>query len=237
MTKRIELLDGLRGIAVCLMILHHITFDAVEFLGAPAALMDSIPVTMLHIVSAGLFFLLCGISSNYSHSNIKRGLKTAAVALLITVVTKIMDMTIVWGVLHELAFCMLLYGIAGEAMKKIPRGLFISLVLTGFVLSLWATSRTWGIAPNAGGFLLWLLGFDSGNFASADYFPVFPWVFVFLAGTWLGRYIKEERFPKRFYEIKMPFFPAVGRHALLIYVVHQPLLYGIAMAIQYLTNR
>lgn len=32
---RIELMDALRGLAVCLMVLHHFLYDLCEFLGAP----------------------------------------------------------------------------------------------------------------------------------------------------------------------------------------------------------
>ena len=32
---RIELMDALRGLAVCLMVLHHFLYDLCAFLGAP----------------------------------------------------------------------------------------------------------------------------------------------------------------------------------------------------------
>ena len=37
-------------------------------------------------------------------------------------------------------------------------------------------------------------------------------------------------FPKWFYTARAPHLAAVGRHALVIYVLHQPLLYGLTMA-------
>jgi uncharacterized membrane protein len=78
---------------------------------------------------------------------------------------------------------------------------------------------------------LWIFGFTYPGFASADYFPLLPWLFVFLFGTWLGGPVRERRLPKWVYDIKPPFLPRVGRQAFLIYLLHQPLLYSITMLI------
>ena len=75
------------------------------------------------------------------------------------------------------------------------------------------------------------LGFRSPDFASADYFPLLPWVFMFLAGTFLGRYAKAGKFPEFMYRSRVPFFSWIGRHALIIYVLHQPVIYGIMLLI------
>ena len=108
---RIELMDALRGLAVCLMVLHHFLYDLCEFLGAPWWLFTNPVFDVLHYSFAGLFIFLSGISSDFSRSNLKRGAKAMALALGITLVTYFMDMTIVFGVLHLLASCMLLFGL------------------------------------------------------------------------------------------------------------------------------
>ena len=181
---RIELMDALRGLAVCLMVLHHFLYDLCEFLGAPWWLFTNPVFDVLHYFFAGLFIFLSGISSDFSRSNLKRGAKAMAIALGITLVTYFMDMTIVFGVLHLLASCMLLFG------------------------------------------------FTTPDFASADYFPLLPWFFVFLLGTWAGRYVKAGRLPQWFYTAKAPRLALVGRHALLLYVLHQPLLYALTMLLR-----
>lgn len=79
---------------------------------------------------------------------------------------------------------------------------------------------------------LWLFGFTTPDFASADYFPLLPWFFVFLLGTWAGRYVKAGRLPQWFYTTKAPRLALVGRHALLLYVLHQPLLYALTMLLR-----
>ena len=97
---RIELMDALRGLAVCLMVLHHFLYDLCAFLGAPWWLFTNPVFDVLHYFFAGLFIFLSGISSDFSRSNLKRGAKAMTLALGITLVTYFMDMTIVFGVLH-----------------------------------------------------------------------------------------------------------------------------------------
>ena len=242
MTKRIELMDGLRGLAVCLMVLHHLMYDLVEFLGAPGWLFSCPPIDFLHYVFAGLFVLLCGVSSNFSRSNLKRGLKTAGVALVITLVTHFMEMDILWGILHLLAFCMLIQGLGdwlGERAEAAKRPNLATALFSVGILCLLLGFSLWLRQSRAGGGLLprfadFILGVHPEYFYSADYFPILPWFFVFEAGTLLGKPIREGRFPRWFYEAKMPFFSRVGKHSLLIYTLPQPILYGIVMGIAWM---
>ena len=117
---RIELMDALRGLAVCLMVLHHFLYDLCAFLGAPWWLFTNPVFDVLHYFFAGLFIFLSGISSDFSRSNLKRGAKAMAIALGITLVTYFMDMTIVFGVLHLLASCMLLFGLTQKLWEALP---------------------------------------------------------------------------------------------------------------------
>ena len=68
------------------------------------------------------------------------------------------------------------------------------------------------------------LGFRGDAFHSADYFPLFPWVFLFAAGYFACRaLLKEDALPDIFLGgSRVLSFP--GRHSLLIYLLHQPLL-------------
>ena len=232
MTKRIQLIDALRGIAVTLMVIHHALYNAVEFLGAPLWVFSNPVFDLLHYIFAGLFILLCGISSRFSHSNIARGLKTAAIALVISAVTYFMNMPIIFGILHFLSFCMIFYGLTGKLWEKLTGVWFPILCAVLVAVSAWAVSH---VAVDSK--YLWVFGWIYPGFVSYDYFPLFPWVFVFLLGTWLGAPIKEHRLPEWFYNADMPLFPKIGRLSLIIYVIHQPILYGVTMVIKLLTNR
>ena len=230
--QRIELMDAVRGLAVCLMVVHHFLYDLCEFLGAPWWLFTNPVFDVLHYFFAGLFILLSGISSDFSRSNLRRGAKAMALALAITLVTYFMGMTIVFGVLHLLASCMLLFGLTRRLWEALPAWALPLLCLALIVLT----------APCADGVAvqtphLWILGFTTPDFASADYFPLLPWFFVFLLGTWAGRYVKAGRLPAWFYTAKAPRLAAVGRRALIIYVLHQPMLYGVTMLLRLLLKR
>ena len=227
--RRIELMDAVRGLSLVLMVFHHFFYDLVVFAGAPRWLFSNPVFDPLHYFFAGLFIFISGVSSNFSHSNTARGAKVIGVALVITLVTTLMDMPIVFGILHFLGVCMLLYGLTQGLWRRVGEKLpwlVPALSLTGVL----ATARFVNGYPTETPHL-WMFGLVTPGFSSADYFPLLPWIFVFLLGTWAGKYVREGRLPKWFYEAKAPFFPAVGRKSLLIYVLHQPLLYLLTMLI------
>lgn len=230
--QRIQIIDAVRGVAVVLMVIHHFLYDLVSFLDAPEWLFTNTVFDFLHYIFAGLFILLCGVSSNFSRSNLKRGAITLVMAEIITIVTYFMDMTILFGVLHLLAFCMLFYGFTHKLWEKVPKTIMPFLCLIGGFSSYYAVNNIETQSKN-----LWIFGWKYQGFISYDYFPVFPWIFVFLLGTWLGYYIKNNKFPEKFYTIKVPVFPAIGRHSLIIYMAHQPVLYLITLIIKYFINR
>lgn len=223
--KRIDIIDALRGCAVIYMVYHHLVYDLVVFSGAPSRLVDNAVIDILQPLFASVFIVLCGVSSNFSKSNLKRGAITLAVAMCITLVTTIMDMPINFGVLHLLSVCMLLYGFTRKLFEKINGMLLLVICIALAIISSYCVNN---IDVQSGN--LWILGWQ-GDFVSYDYFPLFPWVFVFLAGTAIGRYIARGRFPQWFYNAKIPVLPAIGRHSLIIYIAHQPVLYALTLVI------
>jgi len=224
---RIQSIDALRGLAVVLMVAHHFLFDLVAFLNAPSWLFDNLLFNILQPVFAGCFIMLSGVSSRFSRSNVKRGLRVLAAACIISIVTWFMHMPILFGILHFLGVAMVLYGLTHTFWEKLPQRmapwLFALLLAASVVLLRQVETES---------HYLWILGFTYHGFDSADYFPLLPWIFVFLFGAWLGRPIKERRLPTCVYTLNPPLFPAVGRHAFIIYLLHQPILYGIIILLQ-----
>ncbi|MCL2002728.1 MAG: DUF1624 domain-containing protein [Oscillospiraceae bacterium] len=110
---------------------------------------------------------------------------------------------ILFGILHLLAACILLYALLSRLRMAAPA------VFLGAFFVLWFGVTRWPVFP------------------SVDYFPLLPWGFVFAFGVWLGGPIRDGVFPSWFYAAKIPVFPAVGRRTLLIYLLHQPVLYGL----------
>ena len=235
--KRIQIIDALRGLAVVLMVVHHLLYNLVFFLGAPETLFTNPVFDALHYFFAGLFVFISGISSRFSRGNIKRGLITFAIAMGVTIVTYLMEMPIWFGVLHMLGISMLFFGLTKRLWDKIPKKLIPAMLIKLAVSLVIGLQLNLVIENVILGNLLSVLGWPQPGFVSYDYFPVFPWILVFLFGTWVGTYIADRKFPEWFYEAQVPLFPVLGRKALLIYVLHQPVLYVLVRGIGYLILR
>ena len=233
--KRIDIIDALRGFAITLMIIHHALYNSWAFLGAPQWVYHNPVFNVLQSFFVGVFILISGVSSRFSRGNLERGSIVIVIAVIITYVTTRMEMPITFGILHLLGFLMIFYGLTRKFWdwlpKKIAPCIYIALIIATVLMRVF-------LSPSADNLvlrdLLSVLGWRQPGFTSYDYQTILPWIFVFLIGTWMGEYIREEKFPSWFYEIKTPFFPVVGRNALLAYVLHQPILYLLAMGINHL---
>ncbi|MDE6110862.1 MAG: DUF1624 domain-containing protein, partial [Eubacterium sp.] len=76
------------------------------------------------------------------------------------------------------------------------------------------------------------LGFYNSAFKSADYFPLIPWLFMFLFGAVFGKYAKEERFSDFAYKSHSRLLQFVGKNSLWFYLAHQLVLYAIMYIIK-----
>lgn len=240
---RIQAIDALRGLCVVLMCCHHFLYDLAAFLGAPWWIFTNPVLDVLHYFFAGCFILLSGVSSRFSRSNLRRGGILLLIALALTAVTWLGDLLgrklmgeelgilIVCGVLHMLAVCMLFYGFTHKLWDRLPDRVMVPFCILAVVLTAKLANGVPISDPGGIRRFLFPFGFITAGFYSADYFPLFPWLFVFLFGTWLGEKIRAGKLPERFYTYNVPFFPGVGRHALLIYVVHQPALLLLTLGI------
>jgi len=230
--KRIEIIDALRGFAITLMVIHHALYNTWAFLDAPYWLYSNPVFNALQAVFISVFIIISGVSSRFSRGNVERGAIVFVIAMLITYVTVRMEMPIYFGILHLLAVLMIFYGLTRKLWDKIPRNVapFIYLILITISILARAYLSPTSDNPVISDFLS-VLGWYQEGFINFDKQVILPWIFVFLLGTWAGEIIREGKFPAWFYEIKVPFFPFVGRHALLIYVLHQPVLFGITMGV------
>ena len=247
--KRIHLMDELRGFAVFCMVFYHGFYTLAFLMGQSWGewlyrfFMPAEPWF------AGLFIFIAGISSNLTHSNLVRGVKLLGVALLVTLATAIAvpDELIVFGILHFLSVCMIAFGLLQLLRRRLGRTeeppfrlwpVVVCAVL--FIVTRYLASGYLQIPfvlrvfLPSGWYQAWLapLGLPGPGFSSADYFPLLPWCFVFAAGTVVGRLAKAGKFPAWTYPSRVPFFSFLGRHALLIYVLHQPVIYGAALLMQ-----
>ena len=68
------------------------------------------------------------------------------------------------------------------------------------------------------------LGFPYPGFVSSDYFSLPPWLLLFWTGYHLYRLRPET---PALPDIRLPGLMAMGRHSLVIYLLHQPVIYGL----------
>lgn len=251
--KRIHLMDELRGFAVFCMVFYHGFYTLAFLMGQSWGEWLYRFFMPVEPWFAGLFIFIAGISSNLTHSNLVRGVKLLGVALLVTLATAIAvpEELIVFGILHFLSVCMIAFGLLQLLRRRLGRTeeppfrlwpVVVCAVL--FIVTRYLASGYLQIPfllrvfLPSGWYQAWLapLGLPGPGFSSADYFPLLPWCFVFAAGTVVGRLAKAGKFPAWTYPSRVPFFSFLGRHALLIYVLHQPVIYGAALLVQALAS-
>ena len=242
--RRIHLMDELRGFAVVCMVFYHAFYTLSFLLGwqwCKDLLNFFLPAEPWF---AGLFIFLSGIASNLSRSNLKRGLKLLAVALVVSAVTILVvpSEPIYFGILHLLSISMILVGLTKKWLDKIPVWIGLAVCAAGILFTMYLYRGFLGFGsiplihlPRSWYTTDWLmpLGIYSSSFFSSDYFPIFPWLFVFLGGTLFGRFASQGKFPAFSYRSRIPPLAFLGRHALVVYVLHQPVIYGIGLLIQF----
>ncbi len=234
--ERWHLLDNLRGVCIILVVLYHVLYNLSDVFGGNYAFFTSNGMNNFRDGFVSVLVALSGISCSLSRSNLKRGIKTLLCGLLITVVMAIFmpDSLIVFGILHFLGVAMLIYALFGKFIAKIPAfiGVPIFLLLFFFTKNLmYGKLGLFGLfevvlteVPQ--NIVLFILGFDV-NIFSADYYPLMPWLFMFLAGVLVGKYFKNGTAPQFFKKNLCPPLSFLGRHTLIIYLLHQPLIYGV----------
>ena len=229
MKKRYHLLDMVRGICIILVVWYHVLYNLSEVFGGSYAFFRSAAMDNFRDGFVGVLIVLAGISGSLTRSNWKRGLKTLACGLLITAVmaAAMPDQPITFGILHFFGCCMLLYAAVRPLLDKLPvwPGAAVSVLLYFLTRNLYHTVT--GV-PHS--FVLFALGFRTGHY-SADYYPILPWVFLFLAGGFLGRLFARDAVPEVFTKDPVPELSFLGRHTLLIYLLHQPVVYGVMMLV------
>lgn len=230
-STRIGWIDELRGLAILAMILHHIAFNCIYFLdkggGWLGAVMESWVLEVLHTLFVAVFLGLSGLCCHLTRRPWRRVGRVALAAAAVTLVTRVVfpEETIWFGILHCLAVCMALYALLGRYLQKVPPvwGALASLLLFALTYRLPDGYILWLALPEslfAGGFWT-VLGFPAPSFASFDYAPLLPHLFLFLAGAFLG----NMRLPAG--STHSRFLAFCGRHSLAVYLVHQPVIFGL----------
>ena len=224
---RIWELDALRGVCILCVIVVHFLFDLSFFGGLDLTL----PAWYVFIQEYGgaIFVVLSGVCVTLGSKSVRRGLIVFTCGMLITAVTYGMyrlgmsgaDVVVKFGVLHLLGVCMLVY----PAFNKLPPAalalLGLAIAITGYAIRGVVVPQHW----------LFPLGLTYEGFTSSDYFPLFPQLGYFLIGAAIGKTAYREKktlLPGSFQKTPVArFFCWCGRQSLFIYLLHQPIVYGL----------
>lgn len=190
---------------------------------------------------AWTFLLLAGIMCSYSKNNLKRSLRYLVFAFVIWIVTFVaaVDIPISFGIIFCIGASTLIdsllsrLGIAPSSLAACATFLVLFYLMyntsEGYIqLGSFKYDLPRGLYDS--GWLAWL-GFPSPRFSSGDYYPLLPYFFMYAAGISFGRFMKGRSYPAWFVNLKCRPLEFFGRHSLLIYIVHQPILIGVSYAL------
>ena len=226
-------IDFLRGIAILMMVVFHFLWDLNYFkiveislyTGFFGLFQKSIAVLFLLIVGVILVISYNKDKKEFWRQSISRGIFLAIIAFSITALTLVAfpKQFIYFGILHLISLS-ILFSIYTIRMKVFNLFFGILLLILPF-------------------FQIHKLGIYELNFfgigtplASLDFYPIIPWYGVVLIGLFLGHYfypdnqpkIKKLADPNSFFTNKIQF---LGKHSLIIYLVHQAVLFPLVFAL------
>ncbi len=249
-------LDFLRGFAICVMLWHHTAYDLryifkydiFGFIDPDGRWFWG----MFHPFFLSLFVGISGICCQFSKNNFKRALKVAAVALLFSAVSitadKKLDLgcAVYFNVLHLIALGTFLFAIFDHVEQKKTssrdsRGgtMFLLMMLLVFFILFKAVPYYDYLFPTPWVNFLGLEPAPGHSLVMGDVIGIVPWLGIFIFGVLIGRMVyptKETFFPnapKAVRAISRP-FEWIGRHSLIIYLLHQPVILGGLYFLQYL---
>ena len=218
-SSRVGILDELRGFAIICMVVYHAMYDLKYLFGLdiPIFFDGWFDVIQCFFIGMIMTFVMPFFTSG----------------------------TVMFGILHFLGVSMMLFGLGQKLFDLLPSWVGIGVCVLLFILTMNVrlTYANGMISPGYIGIpnlfaiklpmeaynvgVLFPLGLHNASFSSSDYFPMMPWFFLFLAGSYFGIIAKAGRLPKFCYPTHIKWLAAVGRYTIWIYVLHQPVLYGI----------
>ncbi|MCH5186351.1 MAG: DUF1624 domain-containing protein [Oscillospiraceae bacterium] len=234
---RIAIVDIMRSIAVINMICYHAVWDIVNIFDIRLPWYESVGAHIWQQSICMTFILLSGFCADLSRKPLRRGIIVFLAGAAVSFFTMLFTPSgaIFFGILTLIGSCMIITGLIKPLLSKCdPR--------TGFVLSAVLFVFTRNIPRGCIGFeglniyrlpeflyrgyLSAFFGFPGKSFVSADYFPIIPWMFLFFSGYFFGKFTDKEKYRGRKNNSNIPaVFTFISKNALVIYMLHQPVVY------------
>lgn len=240
--KRYELIDTLRGLAIISMIAFHTCWLLNLFGLAISTETLYGPLFMVWERSICIsFILISGFCFSLGRSHMRSGLTVFGTGLAITLFTCIFlpDIRIVFGVLTFIGSAILIMIPVDKLIKdKCDRSkkfsrIFLILSAAAFLFTYNINQGHLGFGSMSvylpkwlyKGYLATCIGFMDPGFMSADYFSIIPWFFLYMCGYALHKILGGDLTDSEVMKKGIPFISAIGRHSLVIYVVHPIVIY------------
>ena len=234
--ERILLLDALRASALVGMVVFHFVFDLQLFGLVPQGTVFGWGWSNFARLVAASFIALAGVSLVIAHDDgirwrpfARRLAKIALAALAVSAATyaSMPGQFVYFGILHAIAA----FSLIGLGFLRLR----VSVLLVCGILVVVAPHVLRSDAFNAPA--LWWLGLSTQTAPTMDFEPLFPWFAAFLFGMAAAKAAKTSgglkharRYsPGAYGHLKGAFLWA-GRHTLLLYLVHQPVLIALIWA-------
>jgi len=223
--ERLAAVDALRGIGIVLMVVYHFAFDlawfrvvSADFNHDPFWLASRALIVTIFLALVGVSLVLAKRAHSGPQPFWRRVALIAACAILVSIASYLTfpQTFITFGILHAIAVTSVL----ARPLLGLPRlalALGIVIVAVGMTVQLPLFDTPW---------LNWV-GMMTHKPATEDYVPLFPWLGVVLIGIALGHALPRVQRALDAANRSAPAWLAwLGRHSLIIYLVHQPLLVG-----------
>ncbi|MGD8483396.1 MAG: heparan-alpha-glucosaminide N-acetyltransferase [Thioalkalispiraceae bacterium] len=224
---RLHGIDALRGSAIALMIIYHFCYDLVyfnfagfDFYHDPFWLSARNFIVSLFLLVVGISLVLANQNGINGHKVMKRFAVILSAALFISLLTYFMfpGRTIFFGILHFIAFASLV-GLLFYRFYWANLFTGIAMIVIGVTIKSALFDQPW---------LQWL-GMMTHKPATEDYVPMLPWLGVVLIGMFIAKVILSKpallnycgKLPSSGFTRLLSY---AGRHSLVIYLLHQPVL-------------
>ncbi len=227
---RIAEIDAARTLALAGMVVFHFARDLEIFGHLPPGTTLNGGWPLFARLVAGSFLLLAGVSLVLGHADgirwrpfLRRLAAVGGAALAITAATyaAMPDAFIFYGILHSIAVA----SVAGLLFLRLPVPILVATAAVVALLPGFYRSAVFD-AP----WLVWT-GLAERVPRSLDFEPFFPWFAPFLAGMALARLAATaglwDRLRARPRIAPGHWIAWPGRHSLILYLLHQPILLGV----------
>lgn len=215
-------------------VVFHFIWDLVYIFGKDIPLFKTVAAMFWQQFICWGFILISGISLKLG-KNVKNHVKNGAVlfawgaALSAATMLLMPKSRILFGILTFLGSAALTTIALDKYLKKIPPMWGAALSFACFMLIKEINYGTvfygkLSLPPQLyNGMLATYIGFTQKGFYSADYFSVLPWIFLYFCGYFISPAVAV--IPDKIARIRIPVLDMAGKRSLMIYLLHQPLIF------------